>query len=72
VESPTGAPAQPRLESPRLPAPQVQPMVGVMEDCDQWWYHQDQLMQQLEEQERIDACNEALSKYTQETHDEPV
>jgi hypothetical protein len=47
-------------------------MVGVMEDCDQWWYHQDQLMQELEEQERIDACNQALSKYTQETHDEPV
>jgi hypothetical protein len=46
-------------------------MVGVMEDCDQWWYHQDQLMQEREEQERIDACNQALSKYTGE-HDEPV
>jgi hypothetical protein len=27
-----------------------------------WWHHQDELMQQLEEQERIDACNRALDE----------
>jgi hypothetical protein len=43
-----------------------------MEDCDQWWYHQDQLMQELEERERIDACNTALSLLTQEHTHEPV
>lgn len=29
-------------------------------DDDSWWHHQDQLMQELEEQERIDACNKAI------------
>jgi hypothetical protein len=27
-----------------------------------WWHHQDELMQQLEEQERIEACNKALAE----------
>jgi hypothetical protein len=27
-----------------------------------WWHHQDELMQQLEEQERIEACNRALDE----------
>jgi hypothetical protein len=27
-----------------------------------WWHHQDQLMQELEEQERIEACNKALAE----------
>jgi len=27
-----------------------------------WWRHQDQLMQELEEQERIEACNKALAE----------
>jgi len=35
----------------------------VMHDDDlTWWHHQDELMQQLEEQERIDACNRALDE----------
>jgi len=47
-------------------------MHNPQDDDDSWWHHQDQLMQELEERERIDACNQALSKYTQETEDEPV
>jgi len=31
-------------------------------DDDSWWHHQDQLMQELEEQERIEACNKALAE----------
>jgi len=27
-----------------------------------WRHHQDQLMQELEEQERIEACNKALAE----------
>lgn len=27
-----------------------------------WWQHQDELLQQLEEQQRIDACNRALDE----------
>lgn len=35
----------------------------VMDDDDMtWWHHQDQLMQELEEQERIEACNRAIDE----------
>jgi hypothetical protein len=34
----------------------------IWQDDDSWWHHQDQLMQQLEEQERIEACNRALDE----------
>lgn len=35
-----------------------------------WWHHQDELMQELEEQERIEACNQAIAEYlSQENHD---
>ena len=27
-----------------------------------WWHHQDELMQQLEEQELIEACNRAIDE----------
>ena len=27
-----------------------------------WWHHQDEMMQQLEEQERIEACNRAIDE----------
>jgi hypothetical protein len=47
-------------------------MVGVMEDDDTWWHQLDLEMQEREEEERIAACNTALSLLTQETHDEPV
>jgi hypothetical protein len=36
-----------------------------------WWHHQDQLMQELEEQERIEACNKALAEL-KEQEDEGV
>jgi hypothetical protein len=47
-------------------------MSSPWDDDDSWWHHQDQLMQELEEQERIEACNQALSIYQQESNDEPV
>jgi hypothetical protein len=36
-----------------------------------WWHHQDQLMQELEEQERIEACNKAIDEM-KEQEDEGV
>ena len=41
-------------------------------DDDTWWHQQDLEMLEREEEERIEACNDALTKYTQETNDEPV
>lgn len=38
-------------------------------DDDSWWHHQDQLMQELEEQERIAACNRAITEW-KESNDE--
>ena len=40
-------------------------------DDDSWWHHQDQLMQELEEQERIEACNKALAEL-KDNNDEGV
>jgi hypothetical protein len=47
-------------------------MVGVMEDDDTWWHQLDLEMQEREEEERIAACNTALSLLTQEHTHEPV
>jgi hypothetical protein len=41
-------------------------------DDDSWWHQLDLEMQERDELERIEACNDALTKYTQETNDEPV
>jgi len=35
-----------------------------------WWHHQDQVMQQLEEQERIEACDRALAELNAVIEDE--
>ncbi len=32
-------------------------------DDDSWWHYQDELMMQLEEEERINACNKAVDEY---------
>ena len=37
-----------------------------------WWHHQDELMQQLEEQERIEACNRAIDELKESGNDEPI
>ncbi len=39
---------------------------------DAWWHQLDLEMQERDEWERTEACNDALTKYTQETNDEPV
>jgi hypothetical protein len=36
-----------------------------------WWHHQDQLMQELEEQERIEACNKAITEFMENYHPKP-
>jgi len=43
-------------------APQPRSEPAMHDDDLTWWHHQDELMQQLEEQERIDACNRALDE----------
>jgi hypothetical protein len=43
-----------------------------MEDDDTWWHQLDLEMQEREEEERIAACNTALSLLTQEHTHEPV
>jgi hypothetical protein len=43
-------------------APQPRSEPAMHDDDMTWWHHQDELMQQLEEQERIDACNRALDE----------
>jgi hypothetical protein len=43
-------------------APQQRSEPAMHDDDMTWWHHQDQLMQELEEQERIDACNKALAE----------
>lgn len=42
-----------------------------MNDDDTWWHQQDLEMQEREEEERIEACNTALSQL-KEPNDEPV
>jgi hypothetical protein len=46
------------------PQPRSEPAMhdDIWNDDLTWWHHQDELMQQLEEQERIDACNRALDE----------
>jgi len=34
----------------------------IWNDDDSWWHQQDCEMQQLEEQERIEACNRAIDE----------
>jgi hypothetical protein len=36
----------------------------IWNDDDSWWHHMDQMLEQqwLEEQQRIDACNKALTE----------
>ena len=49
-----------RVVTAVAPLPRSEP---AMHDDDMtWWHHQDELMQQLEEQERIDACNRAIDE----------
>jgi hypothetical protein len=60
-------PQQPFLtRAAMVAAPQQrseQPMHDdIWNDDDSWWHHQDQLIQELEEQERIEACNKALAE----------
>jgi hypothetical protein len=43
-------------------APQPRSEPAMHDDDMTWWHHQDELMQQLEEQERIEACNRALDE----------
>ena len=43
-----------------------------MNDDDTWWHQLDLEMQEREEEERIAACNTALSQLTQEETHEPV
>ncbi len=43
-----------------------------MEDDDTWWHQLDLETQEREEEERIAACNTALSLLTQEHTHEPV
>jgi hypothetical protein len=43
-------------------APRQRSEPDMHDDDMTWWHHQDQLMQELEEQERIDACNKALAE----------
>ena len=43
-------------------APQPRSEPAMHDDDLTWWHHQDEVMQQLEEQERIDACNRALDE----------
>lgn len=40
-----------------------------MEDDDSWWHQQDLELQELEEQERIEACNNAINEM-KENNDE--
>ena len=41
-----------------------------MEDDDSWWHQQDLKMQELEEQERIEACNKAIDELKEFEHAE--
>ena len=43
-------------------APQPRSELAMHDDDMTWWHHQDELMQQLEEQERIEACNRAIDE----------
>jgi hypothetical protein len=43
-------------------APQPRSEPAMHDDDMTWWHHQDELMQQLEEQERIEACNRAIDE----------
>jgi len=43
-------------------APRQRSEPAMHDDDMTWWHHQDQLMQELEEQERIEACNKALAE----------
>jgi hypothetical protein len=43
-------------------APRQRSEPAMNDDDMTWWHHQDQLMQELEEQERIEACNKALAE----------
>ena len=42
----------------------------IWNDDTTWWQHQDELMQQLEEQQRIDACNRALDELKEQDNAE--
>jgi hypothetical protein len=56
-------PQQPFLTRAATAAAPRQRSEPAMHDDDlTWWHHQDQLMQELEEQERIEACNKALAE----------
>jgi len=56
-------PQQPSLTRAATVAAPRQRSAQLMHDDDMtWWHHQDQLMQELEEQERIEACNKALAE----------
>jgi hypothetical protein len=53
-------------------APQPRSEPAMHDDDLTWWHHQDELMQQLEEQERIEACNRAIDELKESGNDEPV
>jgi hypothetical protein len=50
------------IRAATVAAPQQRSEPAMHDDDMTWWHHQDQLMQELEEQQRIDACNKALAE----------
>jgi hypothetical protein len=43
---------------------------NIWNDDDSWWHQLDLEMQEREEQERIDACNDAINELTENDHAE--